>query len=426
MVSNTEDTFKDTVVTTDSALIISGVKEQIESRVKDQGGNLKITGITKDNDNSYTISYNDGFNGQIYIDGSNVVFKVNGNIQYSRQLDNSLTGITLISNFVGDIDDTNRNSIYFKITGKNIFSGKEYIIIPIDNVDVIKSSEPEKPGYENPNDPDLNPDPVDHAFTISCPTKNPKNKYDTGVDVNRNEWATAYGQGSVEITVEDGKGDIDKVYYYNYSTYDDNYVNEPIDLKNDQISSSKVTFNITNAMTNTIKVYATDKEGNVVSKECVTNVDTIRPYTPTIHVMQDSEGKFYSETYLNIVENTCCIVISGERYCKGYGNNVVSTITTKDEVDTECYIKYGDSRNSWRGWCDDKETNIKRDGVSGWFSYEWKIYRNGTYIGTETAYLDSNDDWVKKNRNTKSYDKVEFTGSDVAGNKSHTLTFYKK
>ena len=52
MVSDTEDTYRDTEVTTDSALIISGIKDNIENN-RDGINKVKCT------NNKCTISYND-------------------------------------------------------------------------------------------------------------------------------------------------------------------------------------------------------------------------------------------------------------------------------------------------------------------------------------------------------------------------------
>lgn len=140
MISNNDDTFRDTIITTDNALIISGVKEVVENN-KDGINNINCN----DNNICY-ITYKDGNTGTLEIadstvDGSTVkivkyvMTKPNDSAsydKYEKKLDDSLSDITLNSNINGEVSD--ESNIYFKITGKNIFLDKEYnIIIPIDN-----------------------------------------------------------------------------------------------------------------------------------------------------------------------------------------------------------------------------------------------------------------------------------------------------
>ena len=431
MVSDTEDTYRDTEVATDSALIISGVKDQIENRVNDNGGNLKITSISCDN-NVCIIKYNDNNDGELSINGSKVVFKVNNVTQYYKQLDNSLTDIKLTSSFNSEINDDNKGNVYFKVTGKNIFLDKEYsIVIPIDNMEIVEPEKPKEPDFEDPNDPPSEPEDP-NSLVISCPTKNPGGNLPslyTDADVNKESWTNTYGTGKVSITVTATDGKIVKVYYFNYSRYQDNYVNSPIVLKNDQDAptDASATFKIEDADTNTIRVFAVDTNNNTVSKECVTNVDTIEPYTPTIHLMKDTTG-YYSDfntnhTYLSIISNTCCYVVYG------VGSRVCENITTTDTSDTECSITFGNSKHGFRGWCDDKTSNKKRDGLSIWYSSKWTYYKNNSYIGTCYSELSKSLkpvwNYTGAACNASSYDKVEFTATDVAGNVSPKLTFYR-
>ena len=143
MISNNDDTFRDTIITTDNALIISGVKEVVENN-KDGINNINCN----DNNICY-ITYKDGNTGTLEIadstvDGSTVkivkyvMTKPNDSTSYDsyeKKLDSSLSDIKLTSNITGDEEVTDESNIYFKITGKNIFLDKEYnIIIPIDNL----------------------------------------------------------------------------------------------------------------------------------------------------------------------------------------------------------------------------------------------------------------------------------------------------
>lgn len=128
MVNVTEDNYKDIVVITDNALVISNIKELLD--------NKKITNITCSS-NICTITYDDIDNTthttHLSIDNRSVIYKENTNYLYVKELDKSLSNITLTSTIIGDITGENKNNIYFKITAQNIFIDKDYsIIIPID------------------------------------------------------------------------------------------------------------------------------------------------------------------------------------------------------------------------------------------------------------------------------------------------------
>ena len=423
----------------DGSLIVEYSKEtneEIENRVNDNGGNLKITSISCDN-NVCIIKYNDNNDGELSINGSKVVFKVNNVTQYYKQLDNSLTDIKLTSSFNSEINDDNKSNVYFKVTGKNIFLDKDYsIVIPIDNMEIVEPEKPKEPDFEDPNDPPSEPEDP-NSLVISCPTKNPGGNLPslyTDADVNNNDWTNTYGTGKVSITVTATSGKIVKVYYFNYSRYQDNYVNSPVVLKNDQDAptDASATFKIEDADTNTIRVFAVDTNNNTVSKECVTNVDTIEPYTPTIHLMKDTKGYYANfktsgkPDYISLTENTCCYVVYGD------GARICKDITITDTSDTECYIKYStSSEDGFRGWCDDKLGNTKRDGLSEWYSYKWVFYKNNTYVGTCDSKLSkslTDTKWINTGTGCSgnvSYDKMEFTATDVAGNVSPKLTFYR-
>lgn len=129
MVNVTEDNYKDIVVITDNALVISNIKELLD--------NKKITKITCSN-NICTITYDDIDNTthttHLGIDNRSVIYEESANYLYVKELDKSLSNITLTSTIIGDITAENKNNIYFKITAQNIFIDKDYsIIIPIDN-----------------------------------------------------------------------------------------------------------------------------------------------------------------------------------------------------------------------------------------------------------------------------------------------------
>ena len=119
MVSDTEDTYRDTVVTTDSALIISGIKDNIENN-KDGINKVKCT------NNKCTISYNDKNTGVLVLnlDDKTIHYEMtkpgdsNKYDVYDRKLDSSLSDVTLSSSISGEV--TIDSNIYFKISGKNI------------------------------------------------------------------------------------------------------------------------------------------------------------------------------------------------------------------------------------------------------------------------------------------------------------------
>lgn len=128
MVNVTEDNYKDIVVITDNALVISSIKKLLD--------NKEITNITCSS-NTCTITYNDIDNTthttHLGIDNRSVIYKESTNYLYVKELDKSLSNITLTSTIRGDITGENKNNIYFKITAQNIFIDKDYsIIIPID------------------------------------------------------------------------------------------------------------------------------------------------------------------------------------------------------------------------------------------------------------------------------------------------------
>ncbi len=128
MVNVTEDNYKDIVVITDNALVISNIKELLD--------NKKITNITCSS-NTCTITYDDIDNTthttHLGIDNRSVIYEESANYLYVKELDKSLSNITLTSTIRGDITNENKNNIYFKITAQNIFIDKDYsIIIPID------------------------------------------------------------------------------------------------------------------------------------------------------------------------------------------------------------------------------------------------------------------------------------------------------
>ncbi len=102
--------------------------------------------------------------------------------QYEKELDSSLSDITLTSSINRKIEDRDKNNMYFKISGKNIYTNKVYnIIIPI-----ITSIGP----LGSPPD-------------ISCP-------------VISQPSTTVKGEGKVDVIVKDVDNDFKQLCYYNY------------------------------------------------------------------------------------------------------------------------------------------------------------------------------------------------------------------
>ena len=124
MVSDTENIYRDTKLTTDSALIISGVKKEIEN------DGTSINEINCNGSNSCTISFIGNVTGELYIKDGKVIYTEDDVTQYARELDSSLSSVALTSSVNGKPND--EDNIYFKISGKNIYIDKVYdIIIPI-------------------------------------------------------------------------------------------------------------------------------------------------------------------------------------------------------------------------------------------------------------------------------------------------------
>ena len=149
MVSDTEDNYRDTTIITDNPLIVSGIKEEIEGN---ESGIKSIEYL----DNGYTIKYKDDSIGTLTIvneGGKNkILYTELGTKKYERELDNSLSNISVTSSVKDDVGDS--SNIYIKIIGENIFTGKDYdIIIPLENK--VKVTPPETPDVpENPDVPE--------------------------------------------------------------------------------------------------------------------------------------------------------------------------------------------------------------------------------------------------------------------------------
>ena len=117
-------------------------KDKFDKEVRDNIENNK-DGINKVKctNNKCTISYNDKNTGVLVLnlDDKTIHYEMtkpgdsNKYDVYDRKLDSSLSDVTLSSSISGEV--TIDSNIYFKISGKNIYTKKVYnIIIPIDNL----------------------------------------------------------------------------------------------------------------------------------------------------------------------------------------------------------------------------------------------------------------------------------------------------
>lgn len=111
--SNTDDAYADTVLVTDKALIIKNIKENLENDICNYGSinsvscNANICNIGMGNGNIINLS----------LSGNKVLY--NGGESYSKEIDKSLSDITITS--------SNSNGYYnFKISGANIFIDENY------------------------------------------------------------------------------------------------------------------------------------------------------------------------------------------------------------------------------------------------------------------------------------------------------------
>lgn len=140
LVSKTDDAYIDVTLTTDKALIIDNIKSNIlyDMNVNKYG---VISGIDCTNNKTCNITFANSHNYSedrfIIITDDNIIkYCVDDQDEdkcfYAKKLDSSLSDIRIISNKSGSISDG--DYVIFTITGKNIFSDKDYsITIPILN-----------------------------------------------------------------------------------------------------------------------------------------------------------------------------------------------------------------------------------------------------------------------------------------------------
>lgn len=147
LVSHTDDTYRDTIVTTDSSLVTRNIKKEIKKVINEEGNNKTISEIKCEEDKKCTITFKDT-NGNttdnsVETDKNTIYYKdENGNPKYSKELDNSISELKIYSlkiyrKITEEVQEV--NSVYLKIVGKNIFTDKEYtIIIPVYNNNATK------------------------------------------------------------------------------------------------------------------------------------------------------------------------------------------------------------------------------------------------------------------------------------------------
>ena len=397
MVSDTENIYRDTKLTTDSALIISGVKKEIEN------DGTSINEINCNGSNSCTISFIGNVTGELYIKDGKVIYTEDDVTQYARELDSSLSSVALTSSVNGKPND--EDNIYFKISGKNIYIDKVYdIIIPITT----------------------SIGPIGHPPIISCPRKN---------DSNTKPWTNEPGKGQVDVIVKDEDGDFTELCYYNYSSTLENYDEaNPICIKNEN-KEKENTISITNAVTNMIKVQAKDQGGNTSRyTECATNIDIVKPFTPFVSFLRNNDGTYDVTAMTNIkeiVSNNCCYLDEEwDDHCEG------SNLSMRTIDDQECLYSYKtitagrylteyypiyEDQGEYRESLEKISNEIS--GVSGVYKISEICYKN-TSVVVKDEYL-WEDDHVPK-CNGKDWNKKIDVIYDKAGNVSSKLIVNSK
>lgn len=118
IVNDTEEAYVDTILTTDKALIMKNIKENIENDTKD------CTSQRVDSETSNTYCFTCGLKQRrLYISDNVIYYKNNKNdeIIYEKKLNDKFKNAKLT-------DKQSENYVLFKIEGENIFSDKDYNI----------------------------------------------------------------------------------------------------------------------------------------------------------------------------------------------------------------------------------------------------------------------------------------------------------
>jgi len=110
--SNTDDAYSDTVLITDKTLITKNIKENLENDICEYG-NISSVSCTN-NICDITMGSN-----VVKLSLNNNVIEYAGSGNYSKDIDKSLSDITLTSS-------SSNNYYLFKISGRNIFIDENY------------------------------------------------------------------------------------------------------------------------------------------------------------------------------------------------------------------------------------------------------------------------------------------------------------
>lgn len=126
--SNTDDAYSDTVLITDKTLVTQNIKENLEKDICAYGNISSVSctnsvcPVIPSVNGRCTITMSSGKKRVISNNGNLIEYKdTNGNVIYSKEIDNSLSGVCITS--------SNSNGYYnFKISGTNIFVDENYDI----------------------------------------------------------------------------------------------------------------------------------------------------------------------------------------------------------------------------------------------------------------------------------------------------------
>ncbi len=110
LVNKTDDYYADTLVTTDKALVIKNIKRVIESDISSYG----IINTLSCSDNTCSITYANNTEKQLLVSNKTIQYD-----SYTKEFNAGIDNLGLTGT-------SNGNYILFKISGDNIFTGKDY------------------------------------------------------------------------------------------------------------------------------------------------------------------------------------------------------------------------------------------------------------------------------------------------------------